>query len=212
MPTVEDWSLWLHVAAGTVALLAGLGALVTRKGGRRHRLAGKAFLASMSVVVATVFVLAAIDPVAFRIVLTLVAIFSGYLAFSGYRVLSRKRPTSSAHAVDWAAAGCVVLACLGLALWGVDWVLDGTSFGTVMVVFGGIGVAFGAMDLWSFRGDGPGDWRVSHLQRMVAAVIATVSAVSAVNLTAMLGILAWLWPTLLGVPLIAYWSNEYSTS
>jgi uncharacterized membrane protein len=89
MPTVEVWSLWLHIAAGIAALFAGLGALVTKKGGMRHRQAGKVFLVSMGVVVATVFVLVAIDPVAFRIILTLVAIFSGYLAFSGYRVLSR---------------------------------------------------------------------------------------------------------------------------
>jgi hypothetical protein len=46
---------------------------------------------------------------------------------------------------------------------------------------------------------------------MIGAFIATVSAVSAVNLTSELGIMAWLWPTILGVPLIAYWSNKYSS-
>jgi hypothetical protein len=212
MPTVEEWSLWLHIAAGTVALFAGLGALVTTKGGWRHRQAGKVFLVSMGVVVATVFVLVAIDPVAFRIILTLVAIFSGYLAFSGYRALSRKRPTSTAHMIDWVAAGSVVLACVGLGLWGVNWFLDGDSFGIVMIVFGGIGIAFGTLDIRSFYGEMNGEWMVSHLQRMIGAFIATVSAVSAVNLTPELGIMAWLWPTLLGVPLIAYWSNKYSTT
>lgn len=212
MPTVEEWSLWLHIAAGTVALFAGLGAMVTSKGGWRHRQAGKTFLVSMGVVVATVFVLLAIDPVAFRIILTLVAIFSGYLAFSGYRGLSRKRPTDSAHGIDWAAAGSVILACIGLSVWGVGWFLDGDSFGIVMVVFGGIGTVFGAMDMRSFHSDEQGDWMVSHLQRMIGAFIATVSAVSAVNLTPELGIMAWLWPTLLGVPLIAYWSNTYSST
>jgi len=212
MPTVEVWSLWLHIAAGIVALFAGLGALVTRKGGWRHRQVGKVFLVSMGVVVATVFVLVAIDPVAFRIILTLVAIFSGYLAFSGYRVLSRKRPTSTAHMVDWGAAGSVVLACVGLGLWGINWFLDGNSFGVVMIVFGGIGIAFGTLDIRSFYGENSGEWMVNHLQRMIGAFIATVSAVSAVNLTSELGIIAWLWPTLLGVPLIAYWSNKYSSS
>jgi uncharacterized membrane protein len=209
--TVEAWSLWLHVAAGTVALVAGLGALLATKGGRRHRLAGRVFLASMTVVVATVFVLVAVDPTTFRVVLALVAVFSGYLAFSGYRALPRNRPGGAAATVDWLAAGGVVLASLWLGGWGVAWVVTGQSFGTVMAVFGGIGVGYGAMDLHSFRADGGGEWVVSHLQRMVAAVVATVSAVSAVNLTPALGILAWLWPTLLGAPLIAYWSNEYST-
>jgi hypothetical protein len=52
---------------------------------------------------------------------------------------------------------------------------------------------------------------VNHLQRMIGAFIATVSAVSAVNLTPVLGIAAWLWPTVVGVPLVVYWSNRYST-
>lgn len=212
MVTFEAWSLWLHIAAGTVALLAGLGALVTSKGGRRHRQAGKGFLVSMSVVIMTVFVLLGVDPTVFRTILTLVAIFSGYLAFSGYRVLSRKRPTDTAHLVDWIAALSVVVACGGLGAWGGNWALDGNSFGIVMMVFGGIGIAFGATDMRSFYTDGREEWMVSHLQRMIGAFIATVSAVSAVTLTPVIGVVAWLWPTLLGVPIIAYWSNRYHTT
>jgi predicted MFS family arabinose efflux permease len=95
--------------------------------------------------------------------------------------------------------------------WGVTWSLDGQSFGIVMMVFGAIGVVFTMLDARAFRRDGPGEWMVSHLQRMIAAFISTVSAVSAVNLTPVIGIWAWLWPTVLGVPLIVYWSNTYST-
>jgi len=62
-----------------------------------------------------------------------------------------------------------------------------------------------------FHGDERDEWMVHHLQRMIGAFIATVSAVSAVNLAPMLGILAWLWPTIVGVLLLAYWSNECST-
>jgi hypothetical protein len=211
MPTLGDWTLWVHVAAGTVAVSAGLGALVTAKGGRRHCQAGKLFLISMGVVVGTVFGLLAIDPTTFRIVLTLVAVFSGYFAFSGYRVLSRKRPTDGAEPIDWAATVAVFGACLGLAVWGATWYLGGQSFGIVMVVFGAIGVVFATLDARTFSGRGTDEWMVSHLQRMVAAFISTVSAVSAVNLTPVIGIWAWLWPTLVGVPLIVYWSKSYST-
>lgn len=211
MAPVELWSLWLHIAAGTVAVVAGGGALVATKGGRRHRQAGKLFLASMTLVVATVFVLFGIDPTTFRSILTLVAVFSGYLAFSGYRSLDRKRPEDTAALADWAAAAGVILACLALGGWGSNWLLDGNPFGIVMVVFGGIGVAFGAMDIRAFTRTESSEWMVRHLQRMVAAVIATVSAVSAVNLTPVLGIAAWLWPTAVGVPLIFYWSRKYGS-
>ena len=212
MPTLEEWILSLHIAGGTVALFAGVGALVTTKSGLRHRQVGKVFLGSMGVVVGTVFVLLPLNPTPFRAILTLVAIFSGYLAFSGYRTLSRKRPAQTAHEVDWIAAGSVVFACLGLSMWGIIWFLDGRSFGIVMLVFGGIGIAVGTMDIYLFRASEPEEWMVTHLQRMMGAFIATVSAVSAVNLTPVMGITAWLWPTILGVPLIYYWSKKYSTT
>jgi len=211
MATVEEWTLWLHIAAGVVALAAGFGALATTKGGRRHRQSGRVFVASMAVVVATVFVLLAVAPSAFRVFLALVAVFSGYLAFSGYRALSRKRPADDARAVDWTAAAAVVVACLGLGGWGALRLVSGDSFGMVMGVFGAIGVGFGVLDVREFRAaDTTGEWTVAHLQRMLGAFVATVSAVSAVNLTSALGVAAWLWPTAVGVPLIAYFSRAYS--
>ena len=204
--TIEEWTLWLHIAGGTVALLAGIGALVTNEGGLRHRQAGTVFLVSMSIVVGTVFVLLPLDPTPFRGILALVALFSGYLAFSGYQALSRKRPAQTEHPVDWIAAGGVILACIGLSVWGLTWFLDGRSFGIVMLVFGGIGVTFGTIDIRLFQTSDVEEWMVNHLQRMIGAFIATVSVVSAVNLTPVMGIAAWLWPTAVGVPLIYYWS------
>ena len=212
MPTLEELTLWIHIAGGTVALVAGVGALITKKGGFRHRGAGKVFLVSMGVVVGTVVILLPLDPTPLRAILTLVAIFSGYLAFSGYRALSRKRPAQTGHLVDWTAAGSVILACLGLGVWGISWVLDGRSFGIVMLVFGGIGIAFGTMDIRLFQTSKSEEWMVNHLQRMIGAFIATVSAVSAVNLTPVMGIAAWLWPTAVGIPLIYYWSKKHSST
>lgn len=205
--SVEGWTLQLHIAAGTVAVLAGVVAMVTTKGGRRHRQAGTAFVAAMAGVVATTFLLAWFDPTRFRLFLVLVAVFSGYMAFSGYRVLARKRPVDDPTPVDWAAAVLVVTACLALGSWGVARLGGGSTFGVVLVVLGGIGLAFGLVDLRTFR-TGGGEWVVSHLQRMVGAFIATVSAVSAVNLGS-LGAVAWLWPTVALTPLIVYWSRTY---
>ena len=210
--TLESGVLWLHIAAGVVALLAGATALATTKGGPRHRRAGKTFVWAMAVVVGTVLPLLVIDPTSTRVFLTLVAVFSGYLAFSGYRVLSRKRPADGDAAVDWVAAGLVVAACLALGGWGVRRLLGGDPFGVVLVVFGGIGVAFGGVDARSFRaGGGEPEWTVTHLTRMVAALIATVTAVSAVNLTMLPDVVAWLWPTVAGSLLIAYYANRYGS-
>jgi hypothetical protein len=80
----------------------------------------------------------------------------------------------------------------------------------VLVVFGGVGLVTGVADVRGFRRPDARDaWPVAHLQRMLAAFVATVSAVSAVNLAPALGVAAWLWPTAVGTPLIVYWSRRY---
>jgi len=218
--TAEMVVLWSHIVAGFVALCAGAGALVTEKGGDRHRFAGRIYVRAMGVVVGTVPLLLAFDPTDFgRQFLLLVAVFSGYLVFSGYRVLSRKRPAAEAHTVDWGVAGFVVFASLGLVGWGAI-IVAGQSqgpfadIGVVMVVFGLIGGGLGLADLRGFRSaDRRDPWIADHLSRMIAGYIATVTAVSVVNLTGVLpGFVVWLWPTAVGVPLIWFWQAEYADS
>ena len=41
--------------------------------------------------------------------------------------------------------------------------------------------------------------------------VATVTAVSAVNLTMLPDVVAWLWPTVAGTAVIAYYSREYGS-
>lgn len=212
MVAVEAWTLWIHIAAGFLALGAGAVALGTKKGGRNHRLAGRAFVIGMAVVAATAIALYPMGPTEIRLFLVMVAIFSFYFAFTGYRVLSRKRPVDGAGSVDWLATALVLLASAWMLGTGALWALDGRSFAPILVVFGAIGVAFGGLDVRTFLGssDDRQAWMVSHLQRMLGAYIATVSAVSAVNLHALPPAVRWLWPTAVGVPVIVYLSRQYS--
>jgi hypothetical protein len=73
------------VLFGTAALLLGLGALVSAKGGFRHRRFGRWFLYAISVVLvsATVGLLV----FNFRAFLAVVTLLSSYEAFSGFRAL-----------------------------------------------------------------------------------------------------------------------------
>jgi len=206
---VETAVLWTHIGAGVLALVAGGVALATEKGGRRHRRAGRGYVGAMAVVVATVVPLFAFEQSFFRTFLLLVAVFSGYFAFSGYRALARTRPSDEPTAADWAGAVVVAGACLALGAWGVAVLAGGDTFGVVMAVFGAIGLALGAADLRAFAAGADRAWLVNHLSRMVGAYIATVTAVSVVNLGTAPAVVAWLWPTAVGVPLIWYWQAEY---
>src|SRR5262245_65555702 len=95
--------LSLHIAAGTIALVVAPAAMLTVKGGRAHRRWGVVYFWSMAAVALTAVVLSLWRP---RIFLTLLAVFSFYQAFAGYRVLWRKRPArgQGPRAVDWLAA------------------------------------------------------------------------------------------------------------
>ena len=207
----EAITLAVHVAAGFAALFAGSGAFLTKKGGLRHRQNGRVYVYSMAIVCATALALLGFDPSATRQFLALVAVFSFYFVFSGYRVLARKRPADRPAPVDWAAAGVLCLAGLGLLAMGGLGLASGGSFGTVLLVFGGISVAFGLRDLQEFRTatEDPRAWFYEHLSRMGAGYIATVTAFSTVNFVFLPAVARWLWPTLVGTPLIFLLVRRY---
>lgn len=209
----EDITLGLHILAGFAALFAGAGAFVTKKGGYRHRRLGRVYVGSMAFVSVSALALFVFDPNPSRQFLALVAVFSFYFVFSGYRVLSRKRVTDSPASVDWAATVLLVGAGVGLTAFGAAQLLSGTGFGTVMLVFGGIALWFGGNDIQQFR-QGVSDsraWFYGHLSRMAGGYIATVTAFSSVNFTFLPSLVSWLWPTVIGTPLIFLLVRRYRT-
>jgi uncharacterized membrane protein len=209
--TLDSVTLSLHIVAGFVALFCGAGAFLTAKGGVAHRRFGRGYVYAMAFVTASALALFVYDPTATRQFLALVAVFSFYFVFSGYRVLSRKRPRDGPTELDWAAALVLVAVGVGLLAFGGTRLLDGVGFGTVMVVFGGISVAFGVRDVRLFR-EGSTEtkqWLYEHLSRMAAGYIATVTAFSSVNFLFLPPVARWLWPTVVGSPLIAVLVRRY---
>src|SRR6266436_8227774 len=105
--------LAVHITAGASSFLLAPVALATAKGGKQHKRWGKVYRWSMGVVAATALPMALYRPVLF---LALVAVFSFYLAFAGYRATRLKELArgGSAKSVDWIAAliWIVASACL----------------------------------------------------------------------------------------------------
>ena len=95
--------LGVHITAGASSFLLAPVALATAKGGKQHKRWGMVYLWSMGVVAATALPMALYRPVLF---LALVAIFSFYLAFAGFRVTRLKELARGGNAepVDWIAA------------------------------------------------------------------------------------------------------------
>lgn len=199
----------LHILAGMLAFFVAPGALLTRKGACWHRRWGKIYFWSMAVVALTALPMAIYRANPF---LLMVAIFSFYLAFSGYRILYHKKPLAGAGPVrlDWLAAGLGLLGSVGLICWGLV-KLQTASFGIVAIVLGILGVIVSSRDMLRFAYP-PTDkrtWLYGHMGNMLGAYIATVSAFSAVNLTFLPPVLRWLWPSLIGVPGLIAWIAIY---
>lgn len=197
--------LFVHITAGAVALAAAAIALSTAKGRVHHIRAGRVYAAAMALVCVTALPLAILGA---DVVLLLVAVFSFYLVFAGWRFArnagGRPRP------VDWTAA--VIMALTGLGMWGYGAVLflRGDSLWVTMAVFGFIAAALSAADLRYHRtSPPPGRQRIArHLTNMLAGTIATVTAVVVVNVETNPAWLAWILPTLLITPLIAWWNRR----
>jgi uncharacterized membrane protein len=211
MDTLVATRRWIHIAAGTLALGLAPLAMLTVKGGRAHRRWGKIYFWSMAVVAATAVVMALWRPQMF---LALLAVFSFYMAFTGYRTLSRKRPSQGerATALDWTAALVTftvsgTMAVLGLIRPGAGW----QRLGIVPVVFGTLGMILAGVDIGRFARP-PADrnaWWFAHMGGMLGSYIAAVSAFSVVNFTFLPIPVRRLWPTVIGTPLIAVWITYY---
>ena len=201
----------IHIVAGFVAFVVAPAALVAAKGGAAHRRWGKLYFWSMAVVAATAIVLAVWRPVAW---LALVAVFSFYSAFSGYRALYRKRPYDgeAASAWDWLAAivtlsASAVLFALGIVKPNATW----TRISTIAISLGLLGMTLAAADLVRFRWPSRHRqaWWFAHMGGMLGSYVATVSAFSAVNFTFLPLAARFLWPVVSGVPLIFVWVAYY---
>ncbi len=200
--------LWVHIAAGFTAFFCAPVALATLKGGKTHRRFGKYYFWMMAVVALTGLILAFYRPLFF---LAMIAVFSFYFAFRGYRVLYRKQ--AGAQAVDWVGAVLSLLASAGLVAIGV---LQPAGVRmpapSVAIVFGCIGIWMAASDVFRFLRK-PSDknfWWYDHMGGMLGSYIGALSAFSAVNLTFIPMPWRWLWPTLIGVPVIFVWIAYYT--
>ena len=203
--------LALHIGAGTVALFVGPGAMFTKKGAAWHRFWGKVYVYAMGVVAVTALPMGAIHPSPF---LQAVAVFSFYLAFSGWRLLRRKNTEATLTRARLADAlpAALMLGASGYLLYNGGRVLiGGNAFGTVLLVFGALGGGLALNEIIAIYQPitDPKKRIPGHIGRMCGAYIATLTAFSAVNLTFLPAVFVWLWPTALGAPLIAYMVRRY---
>jgi uncharacterized membrane protein len=204
--------LGVHIAAGFTAFVLAPVALATAKGGKQHKRWGMVYLWAMGMVAGTAVPMALYRPVLF---LALVAVFSFYSAFSGYRVTKLKSLAQGggAETVDWLAASVTFCASACLAGFGAFQPALVHNMGIVAVVFGFIGMYLAGVDMWHFVNK-PTEkmfWWYTHLGNMIGSYIAAWTAFLVTNVHLhgfskgtfiFLRVAIWLVPTLIGTPAI----------
>jgi hypothetical protein len=100
---------------------------------------------------------------------------------------------------------------VGFVALGTYYLVHSRYFGAVLLVFGSISLLFVYQDYTNFKGRSrvKNYWLTTHIQRMTGSYIASVTAFLVVNNTLIPGIIAWLLPTFLLVPLIIKWSRKH---
>ncbi len=204
--------LYIHIGAGMWALVVAPIAMVTEKGGKRHKLSGKIYFWAMTVSISTAIVIAVYKFIPF---LLMVAVFSYYSVFQGYRTLFHK----SLHlgrgikTIDWVALAVNGLFNLAFVIWGFWHIYAGDwGFFAYLAVgfgFGGLAITRTNFKLFKTPPSDKNHWLFTHINGMVGGYIATLTAFSATTLSFLPGIVAWIWPTVIGAPLIAYWIRRY---
>jgi hypothetical protein len=205
--------LGVHITAGASAFALAPIALLTAKGGKAHRRWGKIYFWAMAVVTVTALVMAIYRPVLF---LALVAVFSFYSAFVGYRVLGQKaayKGEKTVTSLDWFAAVFTFIASAALAFFGLVKPTLVQNLGIPAIVFGCVGMWIAGSAMWKFthRPKEKMFWWYAHLAGMIGSYIAAWTAFSVVTIGPLLHGAWWIWvvPTGVGVPAIAITTAYY---
>ncbi len=195
--------LTIHIASGSVALLAALVALLTAKGGPNHVRSGRVYALAMTAIFLTALPLALLGA---DIFLLFIAFFSFYMVFAGWRFARNRR--GRPQPVDWAAIAIMALTGLGMWVYAVLLAKQGNSQWITLSLFGFIALGLSTADAIFYRAERtPSRRRIArHLTNMLSGTIATITAVLVVNVDTNPVWLAWILPTLIITPVIVWWN------
>ncbi|MCU0435037.1 MAG: hypothetical protein MUC87_16385 [Bacteroidia bacterium] len=213
METFHRILVFVHVIAGFTALCTGLMAMLTAKGGREHRSAGKIYFWAMAVSCFTAAVAGVLFQKWFFFFLAFISFES---AARGYRILYRKqlKEKQAPDIRDWLLVIVNALMSAGLVGWGVRIVLAGGAFGFVAMVFGALGifVSYDYYRTFHRKSPDPKHWLRMHIRGMAVSYIAATTAFLVNNdawLKFIPPVLLWLLPTIIGVPVMLRVMRKY---
>ena len=204
---IEKPLLYLHILAGFISLGIAYVLLFIKKGNKRHKKLGMIYVYGMTTIFVTAIPLSLLGE--FNPFLFVIAIFSFYLAFSGYRQ-GRDR-NGAREQIDKALGIFITGTSILFYSMAVSLYLIEDSMWITSVIFGSIALVFSINDFRRMKiVERPNfyDKTNLHLNLMLAGTIATTTAfiVTIEPLSTLW--LNWVSPTIVGTPIIIYFSKR----
>jgi len=207
--------LYLHILAGSFALVTGFIAILSAKGKSIHKKAGSLYFYAMSMVFITGIVVASYR---FNKFLLLIAFLSYYSVFAGIRILKLKNLHKQQKPIllDWVAGIVNAIAniiFIGLGLY-YGFSKGFTSAGTILSIGFGIGgllISYTNLKPFIIKPKKAYHWYLSHIGNMMGGYIATFTAFLSTLVTRFELInpfLAFALPSLIGIPFLMYWQKQ----
>lgn len=201
--------LWVHVGAGILSLLLGLGVFILRKGDSIHVRAGKLYALMMFIVFVTATY---VSIVKHNVFLLLIGFFSFYLVHSGLRVnnFRKTRLVNSSDKFYTVAYALVFVIILFIAFWFM--MRSNWNTAIILLVFGATGAAQCWKDVRIYflkKEMGSSALMRDHIGKMSGSYIAAITAFLVNNVDFLPPLVVWLSPTILGTIVIIYFSKPY---
>ncbi len=205
--TILKLLLIIHIVLGSLSLLTGTYIISTKKGDKKHKLIGTIYFFAMLI---TAIIALPISIFHQNYFLFIISVFTSYMLLSGRRYINKKSK-KNIKIFDWLLTIIMFLFALSFIRLGIFNILKDNLFGVVYIVFGSFGLLFVYQDYINFNGKSKilNFSLTTHLQRMIGSYVAAVTAFIVVNNKILPGIIAWLLPTLIVVPIIIIWTRKY---
>ncbi|GAA4238531.1 hypothetical protein GCM10022291_29350 [Postechiella marina] len=199
--------IYIHAFFGGLGLITGIGSILVKKGSLAHKKMGKLFVIGMLTSSLVSMPISCI-PNHENAFLFLIGLFTIYLVLVGKRALTFKTK-DKATSIDKIISGSMLLCALIMITMGIFGLINNTSMATLYLFFGGFGLSLSFKDFIFYKNPKKqkNAWLISHLSKMLGALIASITAFIVAGL-GISNLIAWTLPTLLGTIYIVYWIRK----
>ncbi len=200
-------NLIIHIIGGTIALGIAPVALSISKWSKAHKVFGWVFFGGMTAIFITSCILSYANNIPF---LFMIGVFSYYAVLSGIRSIQHKNIHSKGKIgkLDWSLAVISGIFNMAFIIYGIINLPNALGILATFFGLGGMVMVYTNVVFFLKGSQDKKYWYYTHAAHMIGGFIATVSAFSVQTMHFMPGILQWIWPTLLGVPVLIMWKKS----